>query len=30
LPVILFWKFRAEKEVLGWIDESVETLTQLR
>lgn len=22
LPVILFWKFRAEKEILNWIDES--------
>ncbi len=23
LPVIIFWKIRAEKEVLDWIDESV-------
>lgn len=23
LPVILFWKFRAEREVLDWIDSSV-------
>jgi len=25
LPVILFWKFRAEREVLEWINESTES-----
>jgi len=28
LPVILFWKFRAEKEVLDWIDESTDMVTK--